>query len=151
MSGLSNAPSSGLADRLATVAATVCGNLALWVFTIVFGTPAIFVARLPPRGKWYRVLANGWSVVVMWCSGVRLKKRFEAQIDPSSRYVFMANHQSLFDILVLFRSLPVPFRFLAKRSLFRIPILGWSLRAAGFVSVDREESVDCPVCPGVRV
>ncbi len=131
-------PFSGLADSLAMVAATISGNLALLVFTIVCGTLAFLFARVPPRGKWFRVSADAWSWLVMSCGGVRLKKRFEAQLDPDRRYVFMANHQSLFDIMVLFRSLPVPFRFLAKRSLFRIPILGWALRAAGFVSVDRE-------------
>ena len=134
----SEGSSSGFADSLATVAGTIGGNFALFVGTIVIGTVAIVVARIPPRGKWFRVAAHVWSQLILWCSGVRLKKRFEAQLDHHRRYVFMANHQSLYDIMVLFRSLPVPFRFLAKRSLFRIPIFGWSLRAAGFVSVDRE-------------
>lgn len=138
--GLSQDYSDGIADRLAMVAATVLGNLALGVATIVCGIPAILVARIPPRGKWYLVVARIWSRLVLGSSGVRLERRFESQLDPARRYIFMANHQSLFDIMVLFLSLPVPFRFLAKASLFRIPILGWSLRAAGFVSVDRGRS-----------
>jgi 1-acyl-sn-glycerol-3-phosphate acyltransferase len=49
----------------------------------------------------------------------------------------MANHQSLFDIPAMLAAVPVPVRFLAKRSLFRIPVFGWALGAAGFVPIDR--------------
>ena len=51
--------------------------------------------------------------------------------------VFMANHQSLYDIAALLATVPVPVRFLAKRSLFRLPFFGWGLAAAGFVPIDR--------------
>ncbi len=53
--------------------------------------------------------------------------------------VLSPNHESFYDILVLFHILPMRFAFLAKRNLFRIPILGWSMTAAGFVPVDRGE------------
>ena len=48
-----------------------------------------------------------------------------------------ANHESFCDILVLLATLPMQVRFLAKRSVFRVPVLGWSIAAAGFVPVDR--------------
>jgi len=51
----------------------------------------------------------------------------------------MANHRSLYDIAALLAILDSPVRFLAKRSLFRLPFFGWGLRAAGFVPVDRED------------
>ena len=49
----------------------------------------------------------------------------------------MANHESLADILVLLVALPLQVRFLAKRRIFSVPVLGWSIRAAGFIPVDR--------------
>jgi 1-acyl-sn-glycerol-3-phosphate acyltransferase len=49
----------------------------------------------------------------------------------------VANHESFCDILVLLATLPMQVRFLAKRSVFRVPVLGWSIAAAGFVPVDR--------------
>ncbi len=49
----------------------------------------------------------------------------------------MANHQSLLDIPSAILMVPGQFRFLAKRSLFKIPFFGWSLSAAGFIPVDR--------------
>ena len=51
----------------------------------------------------------------------------------------MANHQSLFDIPALLASLPGETKFLAKSSLFRIPIFGWALSAGGFVPIDRSD------------
>ena len=61
--------------------------------------------------------------------------RFPPPLPPT--VVFMANHQSLYDIAVMLVTVPVPIRFLAKRSLFRLPVFGWALGAAGFVPIDR--------------
>jgi len=52
-------------------------------------------------------------------------------------FVVVANHESFSDILVLLARLPLSVRFLTKKSVFRVPVLGWSIRAAGFVPVDR--------------
>jgi 1-acyl-sn-glycerol-3-phosphate acyltransferase len=52
-------------------------------------------------------------------------------------YVYCANHQSILDILVLGGGLPGDFKWAAKRSLMKIPFLGWHLQLAGHVSVDR--------------
>ena len=59
------------------------------------------------------------------------------QVDPGRRYVVVANHTSNFDIPVLFRAIPTPIRFLAKKELYKIPILGPGMDTAGIVKVDR--------------
>jgi 1-acyl-sn-glycerol-3-phosphate acyltransferase len=82
-------------------------------------------------------VAKLWSRLLLWSSGVRLEASFETPLEPDDQYVFMANHQSLFDIPALLASLPVQTRFLAKQSLFRIPVFGWALKAGGFISIDR--------------
>ena len=51
--------------------------------------------------------------------------------------VFVANHASAADIPILFSSLPIQFRIVAKDSLFFIPILGWCMRLAGYISINR--------------
>ena len=70
-------------------------------------------------------------------SGVRVEARRETPLEPGQGYVFMANHQSLFDIPVLLTTLPGETRMMAKRGLFQVPVFGWALRAAGFIPVDR--------------
>lgn len=57
---------------------------------------------------------------------------------PQGAFVYCANHQSLLDILVLGAVLPGDFKWAAKRSLMKIPFLGWHLRLAGHVPVDRQ-------------
>ena len=50
----------------------------------------------------------------------------------------MSNHESVVDIPLLSVAIRQDVRFLAKRSLFYVPFLGWSMWLAGFVPVDRD-------------
>lgn len=60
-------------------------------------------------------------------------------IDPNGHYVFIGNHQSNLDIPVVFEALKrYRIRFVAKKSLFDIPIYGKALAHAGHISIDRE-------------
>ena len=56
---------------------------------------------------------------------------------PGETYVFISNHQSIYDIPVIFASLPFQLRIIAKESLGRFPFLGWHLIRAGHLLVDR--------------
>ncbi len=118
-------------------------SLVVWIVictaTILFGVPAIPLALLPPRGAWFRLLARGWSRIILAASGVRVRVLHGDRLASGRSLVIAPNHESFYDIPVLFSVLPMPVRFLAKRNLFRLPILGWSMAAAGFVPVDRAD------------
>src|SRR5262249_30024770 len=58
---------------------------------------------------------------------------------PRGAYVFVANHRSLMDTPVVLAHIPVQFRFLAKKGLFLIPILGTHLRRAGHLPVVKDD------------
>jgi 1-acyl-sn-glycerol-3-phosphate acyltransferase len=58
-------------------------------------------------------------------------------LEPGRSYVFAANHQSIYDIPIVFTSIPVQLRIVAKESLGRIPFMGWHLHRAGHLLVDR--------------
>jgi 1-acyl-sn-glycerol-3-phosphate acyltransferase len=57
---------------------------------------------------------------------------------PGRTYLFVANHQSIYDIPILFWSLPFQLRIIAKESLGQFPFLGWHLRRTGHMLVDRK-------------
>ena len=57
-------------------------------------------------------------------------------IDPKKPYVFVANHQSAYDIFAVYGYLGHSFRWLMKKSLEKIPFLGWGCKRAGHVFVD---------------
>ncbi len=119
--------------------ATLTGNLFLVTGSLVLGLLTMIVAWLPPRRRWAFAVTRLWAAGLLAASGVRLVTRRGAGPDPAASCVYLANHQSLFDIPALLRAVPGRFRFVAKQSLFRIPVFGWALRAAGFVSVDRDD------------
>jgi 1-acyl-sn-glycerol-3-phosphate acyltransferase len=57
---------------------------------------------------------------------------------PGETYLVMSNHQSLYDVPVLFRVIGSNIRMIAKKELFGVPIFGGALAAGGFISIDRE-------------
>ena len=61
---------------------------------------------------------------------------------PEGGFVYASNHESLVDILVLGAALPGDFKWAAKRSVMNVPFLGWHLRLAGHVPVDRNKGKD---------
>jgi 1-acyl-sn-glycerol-3-phosphate acyltransferase len=70
-------------------------------------------------------------------TGVRVDVRGLGRLAPDRAYIFVANHQSIYDIPILFWSLPCQLRIIAKASLGRFPFLGWHLRRTGHMLVDR--------------
>jgi 1-acyl-sn-glycerol-3-phosphate acyltransferase len=121
-----------------TLLATVSGNAFLLVGSLFFGLLASILGWIPPRGNLMFQCARWWSRGLLFMSGVKAE-RLGATLDPAGRYIFMANHRSLFDIPVLIATLPGQVRFLAKESLFRVPIFGWALSAGGFIPIDRRD------------
>ena len=65
-----------------------------------------------------------------------LRIRGADAIDPARPHVFVANHSSFTDVFLVVR-LPWEMKWLAKKSIFQIPLLGWQLRAAGDVPIIR--------------
>ncbi len=117
--------------------ATFTGNLFLALGSILLGSLAILGSWVPPRGQWVFVMARLWSLLLLRASLLRVEVRREAELDPGASYIFLANHQSLFDIPLLLSTVPNQVRMMAKRSLFRVPIFGWALSAGGFIPIDR--------------
>jgi 1-acyl-sn-glycerol-3-phosphate acyltransferase len=75
-------------------------------------------------------------------AGVRLTVEGADLIPGDRPLFFMGNHQSNFDIVALFQAVPIRFNWLAKEELFRIPVFGHSIRAAGYVPINRGNGRD---------
>lgn len=61
-------------------------------------------------------------------------------IDSSKNYIIVSNHRSYTDILVATVSIPLQFRWLSKKSLFRIPLIGIGMKIIGHIPIEREKS-----------
>ena len=110
-----------------------------WIIitTIILGSLAIAASFFSKNGNGIHRIGQFWGRSILWVSGIRtMSTGFDQHLRDRS-YIYMSNHQSNFDIPVLFSALPVQFRWLAKAELFRIPIFGPSMRGAGYISIDR--------------
>ncbi len=81
----------------------------------------------------------------MRCAGIRVEADWRESLDPSQRYIFLANHVSNLDPPILIPQLPLPVAVILKRSLMRIPVLGWAMQLAGYIPVDRDGRVESAV------
>src|SRR6476659_7239034 len=109
------------------------------IYTIVLGSASLLSMLVDRRGNFGHKCARAWSWLILKTSGVRVAVDGLQRLDPSRSYIFAANHQSIYDIPILFASLPFQLRIIAKASLGRIPFLGWHLQRTGHVLVDRSK------------
>jgi 1-acyl-sn-glycerol-3-phosphate acyltransferase len=106
------------------------------VSTLVLGALAILAGLVDRRGRISRALGRAWARFVLAALGVRVEVH-GAEWVPAGAAVYAANHGSALDIPILLAGLPADFRMLHKSSLSRVPVLGWSLRFAGHIAIDR--------------
>lgn len=107
--------------------------------TIFFGTLSLLTSFFDKTGRAQAALARAWGKTLLIVSGVNVKVEGLEHIDPNGSYIFIANHLSYMDTPVVLAHIPVQFRFLAKRGLFKIPLLGTHLDRAGHIPVPRED------------
>ncbi len=106
--------------------------------TILLGSINLAVSFFDHGGRKQVAIARFWSKVLIKIAGVRLEIEGLEKIDPQGSYVFVSNHVSYMDTPIVLGHIPVQFRFLAKKSLFSVPFLGYHLKRAGHLSVPRE-------------
>ena len=110
---------------------------AISVYTIVLGTLSIGSSLFERSGRFAHWCARTWSRLILLTTGVTVEVVGLDRLEPHRAYVFVSNHQSIYDIPILFWSLPFQIRIIAKHSLGSFPFLGWHLRRTGHILVDR--------------
>ena len=110
---------------------------AVSLYTIVLGTISLVSTLVDRTGDVGHKCARAWSRWILKTTGVRVHVSGLEQLDPSRSYVVASNHASIYDIPILFASLPLQLRIVAKDSLGRVPFLGWHLQRTGHLLVDR--------------
>jgi 1-acyl-sn-glycerol-3-phosphate acyltransferase len=111
--------------------------LNLIVSTIFFSLVAILASVLDSRGEAVHRVAWLWATIHLKVCGIAVDVQGIGHL-TSPPFIIMCNHQSALDIYALHAALPTQYKWIAKRSLFMIPIFGWALKRAGYISLDRE-------------
>lgn len=108
----------------------------LLVITIL---AAIFTILLTSMGiKWGAYYpAHWWARLFCWLNLVSVTVKGHDNVDRHTSYVFVANHQGAFDIFAIYGFLGHDFKWMMKKSLRSIPLVGYSCYRAGHIFVDR--------------
>ncbi len=106
--------------------------------TAIFGSLVIVLGLLLPGSDVTMRMARLWSRTCLRAAGIRPVHENREHAASRLPCIFIANHQSILDIWALIPALPLSTRFVAKKSLFWIPVFGWAIAAAGFVPIDRK-------------
>lgn len=111
---------------------------AVTLYTIVLGTASLLSTIFDRSGDFGHRCARAWAWLILKTTGVRVRVAGLEHVDSHRSYVVAANHQSIYDIPIIFTTLPLQLRIVAKESLGRIPFLGWHLQRTGHLLVDRK-------------
>jgi 1-acyl-sn-glycerol-3-phosphate acyltransferase len=129
---------SALGTMIRAVLRTIWTALVAVAVTIPFASLVLLIALAKSNAKVIDVLIRLWARLLLRAAGIRLKAEGVEKIDPKQRYILVSNHHSYFDIPCILVAVPQPIRFMAKISLFKIPIFGWGMARAGFIPIDRK-------------
>jgi 1-acyl-sn-glycerol-3-phosphate acyltransferase len=107
------------------------------LYTVIWGGLGFSVGLLDRSGESVVWMAKRWVSWILGTCHIEVDCDGLESLDPEQPYVLMSNHQSVFDTVAIIATLPLSFRFVAKRELTWIPFFGWALRAGGHVIIDR--------------
>jgi 1-acyl-sn-glycerol-3-phosphate acyltransferase len=115
-------------------------NNLIYLYTAIMGMLSLGGSLFDSHGRWQHGCARVWSWLILKTSSVRVTVEGLEHVRQLAEtpMIFCVNHQSSMDIPVLLVNLPFQFRFIAKRSLFRYPFMGWHLRRSGHIAVVRD-------------
>lgn len=116
--------------------AIIC--LLVFALILIALTPWVFifwVATGTRRGAY--IIIRLWARTLITVFGVKIKTTVLGDVDWNRPVLFMSNHLSMADIPILMTGIPAGLSFVSKKSLERIPFLGWSMKMGGMVFIDR--------------
>ncbi len=109
------------------------------LYTIFWGSIACLVGLVERSGGGVVWVARIWARWILATCKIKIEACGMEQIPRDQPVIFMSNHRSALDVLVLVETLPVPFRFVAKKELRWIPLFGWALFLGRHVFIDRDD------------
>ncbi len=98
---------------------------------------AILTSFVSTGGETPYKVGRIWAKCILAASNIKVTVKGLSNLNRAGSFIYMPNHVSNFDIPVLQAYLPVQFRWIAKAELFKIPIFGYAMKRAGYISIDR--------------
>ncbi|MBA25470.1 MAG: hypothetical protein CMG48_04535 [Candidatus Marinimicrobia bacterium] len=115
-------------------------NVVLWTFLL--GTLAIVLGFIDKKGKLISFGIRCWSKILIFFSGVKIKIIGLENLKKDKNYIFASNHESNFDIPLIFSSINLHLVSIAKKELKKIPIFGWAMKSGQHIFIDRFNKIE---------
>jgi len=116
---------------------TITGYLGLFFATVVFASLVFVFALVDRKGRLWWLSGRMWGRTICWGSFSRIRPVGFDQLQWNQPAILMANHESYMDVPAIIASCPVPLRFVARKEVFKTPIMGQAMWVTGQISVDR--------------
>jgi len=107
--------------------------------TACLGPVAMLLAALFGPRIASRLCGTLWARLNSWATPMGVDVEGREHIDPKQSYVIVANHQSHYDVFVLYGWLGVDFKWVMKKELRRVPVLGIACEKLGHIYIDRSD------------
>ena len=107
------------------------------LLSIVLGTLSVLVRLFDSSSNLSHKVSSLWGRWLCTLNGIQVDVEGLEHLQQDQAQILIANHQGFFDIFALSGFLPLQIRWMAKSSLFKIPFVGWSITASGYIPVDR--------------
>lgn len=108
-----------------------------WTLTVLVAITISLLSIIGASQFAGRYVARPWGKIILWITPVKLLRQGGEHIVNSQSYVVVANHQSTYDILVIYGYLPLDFKWVMKIELRKVPFLGYACEKMGHIYVDR--------------
>ena len=95
-------------------------------------------AALINKPHWVTLVTRAWGRGIIAVSGIKVKIEGLENLDGLKSYVLVANHQSFFDIFATAAFMPGEPRFVGKKELLKVPLVGFAMQHGGHILIDRE-------------
>lgn len=107
--------------------------------TMTFGWTTVIVSMIWTPRIASRYIAATWARVISWMTPVRVTVEGAENADPLKTYVVVCNHQSQYDIILVYGWLKLDLKWVLKKELRKIPGVGIGCEKAGHIYVDRSK------------
>jgi 1-acyl-sn-glycerol-3-phosphate acyltransferase len=89
------------------------------------------------ESKWGYYTGRVWGRIMCALALTRIKINGNENINPNQSYIFVANHQSMFDIFLVYGYLNAKFKWIMKQEIRKTPLLGKACESMGHIFIDR--------------
>ena len=112
------------------------------LYTVLMATLSLTFSLFDRGGRLQHWCAGAWSRMIARTALLDVRVHGAEHLRAGQSYVFLSTHQSWMDIPVMLGYLPAQLRIAAKREVFHVPFLGWHLRRAGHIPINRGSTAE---------